>query len=141
MLMSQNQIFSHKQAITGDAASTNIIDLGKAGRPVGAAADLKRDIGKGEPLPLLVQVVQGFNNLTRLKVSVQVDTVAAFSSPKTVVAQELALAELTAGQRFALSYVPEGVDQRYARLYYDVVGTAPSTGQITAGIVAGHQTA
>ena len=141
MLMSKNQTFSDKQAITGDGASTNIIDLGKAGRPVGAAADLSRDIGKGEPLPLLVQVVQDFNNLTRLKLSVQVDTVAAFSSPKTVVAQELTLAELKAGQRFALTYVPEGVDQRYVRLHYDVVGTAPSTGQITAGIVAGLQTA
>ena len=141
MLTSKNQMFSDKQAITGDAASTNVIDLGKAGRPVGAAADLSRDIGKGEPLPLLVQVVQDFNNLTRLKLSVQVDRVAAFSSPKTVVAQELALAELKAGRRFALSYVPEGVDQRYLRIYYDVTGTAPSTGQITAGIVAGLQTA
>ena len=141
MLTSKNQMFSDKQAITGDGASTNVIDLGKAGRPVGAAADLRRDIGKGEPLPLLVQVVQDFNNLTRLKLSVQVDRVAAFSSPKTVVAQELALAELKAGRRFALSYVPEGVDQRYLRIYYDVTGTAPSTGQITAGLVAGLQTA
>ena len=31
------------------------------------------------------------------------------------------------------------LNQRYVRLNYTLVGTAPTTGKVTAGIVAGHQ--
>ncbi len=36
-------------------------------------------------------------------------------------------------------YVPRGTNLRYVRLNYTLVGTAPTTGKVTAGIVAGHQ--
>ena len=38
-----------------------------------------------------------------------------------------------------MSYVPRGTNERYMRLYYDVTGTAPTTGKITAGLVAGNE--
>ncbi|WP_407027116.1 phage major capsid protein, partial [Cronobacter sakazakii] len=40
-----------------------------------------KDVGKGGDVPLLIQVVEGFNNLTSLTVAVQTDDNAAFSSP------------------------------------------------------------
>lgn len=52
---------------------------------------------------------------------------------------EIALAALKTGYVFALHVVPRG-NERYLRLSYDVTGTAPTAGKITAGIVADHQT-
>lgn len=125
-------LFCEGQAITADAASTNYIDLG----PIGSG--LVRDIGKGGSLPLSVSVVEAFNNLTSLKVSIQVDDNTSFSSAKTVAEKTYALADLAGGQLSFPDYVPEGADEQYVRLYFDVTGTAPTTGQITAGIVAGR---
>jgi len=36
--------------------------------------------------------------------------------------------------------VPIGTNERYMRLKYTLVGTAPTTGKITAGVTAGNQT-
>ena len=141
MITSKNQTLSDNQKITADARSQNVIDLGQTGTVYGADAALDRDIGKGCPVPILIQVTEDFNNLTRLDVSLQVDSVENFASPKTVVSSSINLADLKAGRKVSFQYLPEGVDERYLSVHYDVVGTAPSTGKIWAGIVAGHQTA
>jgi hypothetical protein len=47
-------------------------------------------------------------------------------------AATLPLASLTAGARFPITTVPEGV-LRYLRLYYTVTGSSPTVGKITAG--------
>lgn len=140
MIFDKQNLFSEGQAITATAASTNVIDLGKTGTVAGEGAALKRDIGPGTPIPLRVQVVEGFNTLTSLGVALQVSADEAFTSPVTVNSQTLTLAELTAGAVFGgLYYVPRGTNLRYVRLNYTVTGTAPTAGKITAGIVAGHQ--
>ena len=85
MITDLTTLLSNAQAITATANSTNILDLGAPGPipgPNGTA--LQRDPGKGEPIPLLVTVVQSFNNLTSLKISIQVSTDTAFTSPVTV---------------------------------------------------------
>jgi hypothetical protein len=133
-------LFSDDQAITGDAASENVIDLGATGTVHGAAAALTRDIGKGNKIPLLAQVTEDFTLLTSLTVQVQCDSVENFASPKTVAQQTIALADLVAGKTISIDVVPPGVDERYMRLNYDVTGTNPGAGKITAGIVAGVQT-
>lgn len=136
MILDNQTLLSNAQAITADAGSTNQIDLSPR------ASGLVRDIGPGEPIPLLVQVVETFNNLTSIVVSVQVDEDSAFGSPKTVASTAaIQLASLVAGYRFNLDYIPRGTDERYMRIFYDITGTAPTTGKITAGVVlAGHQT-
>lgn len=138
MIFDKENLFSDAQAITASAASTNTIDLGATGTPVGASAALKRDIGPGKPIPLRVQVVHAFNNLTSLTIAVQE---SADNSTFTDVASEiLPLTDLVAGATTkALRYVPKSTDARYVRLYYTVTGTAPTAGAITAGIVAAHQ--
>lgn len=132
-------LFCEDQAVTADAASTNIIDLGATGTPFGASAALVRDIGKGCKVPLSINVTEAFNNLTSLAVQLQVDDNSGFASPRTVCERTYALADLTAGKQLPFpDDIPEGVNERYMRLYFDVTGTAPTTGKITAGPVAGR---
>lgn len=142
MIFDKQSLFSDAQAITADAASTNVIDLGPTGTPVGGVAPLARDLGAGGPVPLRIQVVEAFNNLTSLNVILQACDAEGFGSGVEVLAEtgEVALADLLAGKVLMPQYVPQGANKRYLRLYYDVTGTAPTTGKITAGLVTGHQT-
>lgn len=140
MIFDNTLIFSDSQAITGDEASDNIVDLGTTGTPFGHTNPLTRDIGIGAKVPIYAYVTQTFNTLTTLTISVQVDTVENFASPKTVGSRTFTLAELAAGEKLEFpEYVPEGADERYLRLFYDVTGTNPTTGAITAGVVAARQ--
>ena len=139
MIFDKETQFSDGQAITADAASTNLIDLGATGTPYGSSVALVRDIGKGCTIPVVCMVSEAFNNLTSLKITMQVDDNAAFSSAKEVASRTYALAELDGGILEFPSAFIEGVSERYVRLFYDVTGTAPTTGKITAGVVAGRQ--
>lgn len=142
MIFDNTLLLSDAQAITADARSTNTIDLGATGTPFGESSPLVRDIGKGRKVPLYITVVEAFNNLTSLEVLLQVDDNTGFSSPKTVVRSAvIPLASLTLGARIEVpDFIPEGTNERYLSLYYDITGTAPSTGKITAGVVAARQT-
>lgn len=140
MIFDSTLLLSNAQAITADAASTNIIDLGAPGKAYGAAANLVRDVGKGKPIPLLVQVVEAFATLTSLTVSLQVDDADTFGSPKTVwTSPAIPVAELIAGKVVVPEYIPRGTNERYMRLYYDVTGSNATAGKITAGVTMGNQ--
>ena len=133
MILCQQTLLSDAQAIVATAVSTNTIDLG----PI--RAGIVRDIGKGVPIPLLVQVVEGFNNLTSLGIALQVDDNSAFSSPKTVWSQAPVLADLKAGYMVVPEFIPRGTNEQFLRLNYTVTGTAPTLGKITAGVTMGNQ--
>lgn len=141
MIVDNTLVLSDSQAITATAASTNQIDVGAAGTTYLGGA-IRRDIGDGLNIPILVEVTQAFNNLTSLQVSLETDDDAAFGSPKTVASgPAIPLASLTAGAQISWpARVPVGTDERYFRLKYTVVGTAPTTGKVFASIVAGRQT-
>ena len=124
MIFDTENLFSDHQAITANAASSNVLDLGAAGR----------DIGVGESVPLQIQVTEAFDNLTSLAVAFQTSVDEAFSSPIELAASTVLLADLVAGKKFPITNVPEGT-KRYNRLYYTVTGTAPTAGKIKAGIV------
>jgi hypothetical protein len=142
MILDDTLVLSDAQAITADAASTNIIDLLAAGTPVRMTNPVRRDIGIGTEIPLLITVMEAFNTLTSLTVSLQVDDDVAFGSPKTVASSAaIPLASLTLGAKITFpAEIPEGTDERYMRLFYDVTGTNPTLGKITAAVVAGRQT-
>lgn len=126
-ILDQQTLFSDAQAITADAASTNVIDLG----PIMST----RDIGPGKAIPVLIQVVEAFAGLTSLNVAIQVCAAEGFGSGVKTVAKsaEILLADLKVGYEIPLSWIPKGTDLRYMRLYYDVTGTG-TAGKITAGI-------
>lgn len=135
-------VFSNNQAIVADARSTNIIDLGAPGTPVGASAALVRDVGQGATIPIEVLITEAFNTLTSLQIRVEVDNDEAFGSAKVVAMSRVyPLAELTLGARLNFpAELPEGTDERYVSLYYDITGTAPTLGKVFASVVAGRQT-
>lgn len=141
MIFDRQAMFSDGQAITADAGSTDTIDLGVTGTPYGGVA-LVRDVGKGTDVPISITVTETFNNLTSLQISVQTDDNTGFSSATTVqLTGVIPLASLVAGYTFqGIAMLPEGTKERYVRLFYDITGTAPTTGKITAGIVAARQT-
>lgn len=139
-IFSAELLLSDDQAITATAASTNYINLGAPGTPYGAAAALSRDVGKGNPVPIDIIVTEAFNNLTSLKIDLEVDDNTSFSSAKVVNTQTIVLADLAVGKKTGMMYLPEGTDEQYMRINYTVTGTAPTTGKVTAGITGGRQT-
>ena len=142
MIFSANSLLSDDQAVTASAASTNIMDLGAMGTVYGAAAALSRDLGKGEPIPLLIQVTEAATAVgaATVQFAIEVDDNASFSSAK-VVAQSAAVgkADLVAGWQWNVQYIPKGVDERYMRVYYTVATGPLTAGKFTAGITMGNQ--
>lgn len=128
MQLDAKLLMSDKQAITATAASTDIIDRGDT-----------KDVGKAGDIPLLVQVTENFNNLTSLAIAIQTDSDSGFGTAKTLATVTVPLADLKAGYQLPVITLPKNI-QRYVRLNYTVTGTAPTTGKVTAGIVAGVQT-
>jgi len=121
MYIDKQNLFSDAQAITADAASTNVVDLGQS----------TYDHGPGNPLVVQVNLPQAFNTLTSLTFQVQTDDDEAFGSSRNLTALTVELARLTLGAAFTIPLPLEGVE-RYVRMYYDVTGTNPTTGQVDA---------
>ena len=141
MILSNQSLFSDQQAVTVTANSTNVIDLGVAGSPPYNKNQLNQDVGKGNPIPLLVQVTETFLTLTSLTISVVVaDNEALTTNAKTLASETIAVADLVAGKMMNLQCVPDGADQRYLGLIYTVAGTTATAGKVTAGITMGRQT-
>ena len=127
MLLDKQLLLSNAQAITADAASTNIYNTGSAA-----------DVGPGTPLRVFLGVDEAFDALTSLDIKLQCDSVENFASPKTLWTVNVLLAGLTLGAKIDLPPVPAGCEQ-YLRLYYDVNGSNPTVGKVTAGIVLDDQ--
>ncbi len=128
MLFDAKLLMSNKQAITATAASTDVVDTGNP-----------KDYGKSGDVPLAIQVTETFNNLTSLAIAIQTDDNSAFSSPKTLATVTVLAADLEAGYQSPIITLPQGCE-RFLRVNYTVAGTAPTTGRVMAGIVAGVQT-
>lgn len=143
MILSAQQIFSDKQAITlvANTLSTNVIDLGVAGTPFDAAAALNRDIGKGAKVPLLAQVTTDFGTaagMTALTIHLETGSTVALNT--IIASQTILLADLVAGKQINLDYLPNGIVERYLGMSYECVTGAANAGNITAGITMGNQT-
>jgi hypothetical protein len=125
MIIDYNLQFSDAQALTVDAASTNIIDLGS-----------DRDIGVGEEMKVALNfdVAMGGTSPT-LSVLVQTDDNASFSSATTVLTSR-SIAAAAIGDTLVLG-LPD-TNERYVRLYYDVGGTSP-TMTVSASVVKDAQ--
>lgn len=142
MIIDNTLVLSDGQAITADANSTNIIDLGANGTAFGHSAAVSSDLGKldNEGVEIAVSVTEAFNNLTSLKITLACDDNASLSSAKEIASRTYLLAELTLGARLEFpAKVLVGCTERYLGLVYDVTGTAPTTGKIFAAVVASRQ--
>ena len=130
MLYDLENIFSNNQAVTADAASTNVIKI--------TNGQLK-EVAYGTPIPLRIQVTEDFATLTSLEIKVQTATDAAFTTPVTLATTgAVAAADLKAGYVAPINFIPKG-NLGFLRLYYDVTGSNATTGKITTGIVAANE--
>jgi hypothetical protein len=118
------------QAITGDAYSTDTIDLLQA-----------RDVGEGTALYMVFTVVQAFNTLTSLDLEVVISANANLSSHTVIAERNVLLAGLTAGAQYVVQLPPQiaSLGLRYLGARYDVNGTDPTQGSILAQIVTDIQ--
>lgn len=140
MILSAQELFSDDQAITATAISENVIDLGVAGTPYGAAAALNNDKGKGAAIPVLIQVTADFATLTSLTITVEASAAAGLTSPQVLATETIAVADLVAGKQTYMQVLPNGADLRYLGVRYTVTGSNATAGIITAGISMGNQT-
>lgn len=139
MMLSAEQLFSDSQALTATGVSTNIIDLGATGTVIGAPAALVRDIGKGNPIPIIVNLdVAAGGTTPTLDITVEIDTTDAFASATTVATAKQVAGGAAGDSVYLDVYLPEGTNERYLRLNYTLGGTTP-TYTLTAGVVAGKQ--
>lgn len=128
MLLDKQNQFSDAQEVKESSASTNVVEILKG---------VLKEISFGQPIPLLVQVVDDFAGVTSVKAAVQTSETADFTTPVTLIeTSAIPVANLKAGYKFPINFVPKG-NKGYMRMYYTVVGTG-TAGKITAGIVASH---
>lgn len=128
MLLDKQNQFSDAQEVKESSASTNVVEILKG---------VLKEISFGQPIPLLVQVVEDFAGVTSVKAAVQTSETADFTTPVTLIeTSAIPVASLKAGYKFPINFVPKG-NKGYMRMYYTVVGTG-TAGKITAGIVASH---
>lgn len=147
MIFSEELMFSDDQDVSqaaGTYPSTNKIDTGAPGTVYGAAAALVRNVGPGNPVPILVQLTETVTSAGAATMQFQIETAdeEAFDTTNVVVAQSrvYALADLVAGLKWGVAVLPNDM-KRFIRVNY-VIGTAATTaGLATAGIVHGVQTA
>lgn len=118
MILDKELVFSSEQAVTADAASTNVLDLKAEGDAV------------GQELAIHAVVTANFATLTSLTIKVQ--TSADNSSWSDVVlSPAIPVASLKKGEEVFCIRVPKGF-KRYVRLYYDVTGSNATAGKVTA---------
>jgi len=135
MIFDKTLMFSEEQALTGTTTiSTNIIDLG----PV--ANGLKRDIGKGGDIPILVQAVSSFTGAGTIQVFCDTSDNEAFPTYYPIWQSPVySTVNMKVGDVFVPESVTRGVNRRYMRLRY-VASSTGVMGKITAGITMGNQT-
>lgn len=124
MILDAHNLFSDAQAITANAASTNLIDLGAA-----------RDIGTGENLYCVLIVDTAFtdsgSNSTGA-VTLQTDDNASFSSALDAQLLFTIATNAAAGTLYAARLAPGAINERYCRLNYVMSGGDFSAGAVTA---------
>lgn len=124
MFLDAQNLFSDAQAITADATSTNVIDLG-----------VGRNLGDGEPMAVVVCVdvaADGTTTDETYEFEVHTDDNAALSSSTEIAAKVVGYALLTAGAMVVIPIPPGVALERYLGVKYDVGGTTPTITVTTA---------
>jgi hypothetical protein len=118
MYIDSQLLFSDAQAVSADAASTNLVDLGVA-----------RNLFDGEPLAVVLVVdvaADGTTTDETYEFQIETDDNSGFSSPTDLLVHSIGYASLTAGSKHVLPVPVGAAVERYLRVYYNVGGTTPS---------------
>jgi hypothetical protein len=153
VLFDANNRFSYRQNLAQVVAtylSDKSINVGAAGtipamfQAIGSSG--LRDVGKGEQLPVLVQVVETFTSGGAGTLQVKLVTADNEALTSNLVirgsTEIIALATLAAGYKFLVpSEIPPGLgDDQFIGLQYVIAGATMTAGKVTAGIVPVKQT-
>lgn len=117
MIMDERLLFSDGQALTGTAASTNVVDLTTA-----------RQIGKGRPLYLVITLDVAADDTTgdeTYSAQLQTDDNEAFSSAASLGGAITITRGDPAGTKYVATIPYENVE-RYLRINYTLGGTTPT---------------
>lgn len=126
---SDGSVADFKQTITSDAASTNFIDLDKAG--------IKISNVKG-PF-LIVRVVGDFATIVSMNIRVQTDSDDGFATTlRDIMQVRFAAAAMINGALLINQQLPFLSLQRYLRLFFDVF-TSNSNGGVVAYLATGPE--
>ena len=119
MILDNDGVVSDAQAVTADAGSTNVIDLGVTGRRFGA--------GEAMALVLFVDVAaDGTTTDETYQIEIQTDDDVAFGSATDLQAIDKTYAQLTLNSVHAFILDPNWTFERYLRVRFDVGGTTPT---------------
>lgn len=124
MITDRENLFSQKQVVTATSVGTDVIKV---------SAKMRAD-----PHQFFVQVESAINNITSRKFQFVASAAADLSSPRVIAdsgAIALATLNAAAGYRFAAAVGNLAPAENYLGIQYTDVGTAASTGAMTAGIV------
>jgi hypothetical protein len=132
MYLDKSTLLSDSQAVTATAASTNHMDLQALAKTGYLGIQLNHKVGVGK-IPFLIQVVEDFATLTSLKIAIESDDNDSFSSPKELIAETVAVADLKAGYVSNIRQLPV-IKERYFRVKYTVNGSNATAGKIVAGV-------
>lgn len=142
MIMNKNLLLSDGQAITATAISENVILWPTNGTPPFEAAAITRNLGRGTPIPVLIQVIETFATLTSLTITIETADDAGLSSGAVVLASSgaIPLATLVAGHRPTFTrFLPDATLKSYFGLRYTVGGSNATAGKITAALATEAQ--
>ena len=117
------------QAIVATAISTNVLDLRNAATPA-----LVDEGFSGPEIWLEVTVIQAFNTLTTLTITLESDSAVGLATLPVVhfSSGAIALAALTANTNVVRVQVPSADYKRYVGLRYTVGGANPTLGSLVA---------
>ena len=134
MILDKDLLCSDGQSVAiniGSVASTNVIDLAKAG------------VGRGEPIKVFCQMTEAFACTTpgaTIAVKLQTDDNEDFlSATDLITSATLTSATAVKGYRPIDTALPSNVEQ-YIRFYYTVATQNATGGKITAGLLLDQQT-
>lgn len=136
MILNKNLTFSDGQAITATAISTNVIQWEGVNTVPLESGPIDRNLGKGIPIPILIQVIEDFATLTSLTITLETADNAALSSGAVVLATTgaVAAASLIVGYQPSIEWLPDAVMKEYLGLRYTVGGSNATAGQIWAAL-------
>ncbi|GLO70343.1 hypothetical protein MACH17_18600 [Phaeobacter inhibens] len=136
MILDKNLILAENQAVTATAISQNIIQLPASGTVYGEGSPITRNLGPGEEVPILIQVVEDFATLTSLTITLETADNAALSTNAQVLFSTgaIPLAQLVAGYRTPIRVLPDFPLRDFVGLRFTVTGSNATAGKLTAAI-------
>lgn len=142
MIIDAKLTLSEDQAVTATAISENVIAWPDTGTVHGEAAAMSRDLGAGNPLPIMIQVTEDFATATSVTISIESDSVAGLSSSPTVHATTgaIPIATLVAGYKIPIRFVPDGTMGKYLGLRYTIGGSNATAGKFSAAVATERDT-